>query len=367
MEKTTQLRISVNVFDEGNFIETRSCQPFVMPTGERGVLYRGLAHRLEDGDRINIPDGIVPTDEHRCTTAANNKQRYAIVPGNQSGYLLGTGSVILREEAGTTLREAGASIMRVGTYLGPCWDDWTPDWYLRFQLDEGVSFRDIEVAVDSLRTKEPEFSASHPHETSMALRLQLLVMELVEARANVATLNAQNARLRLEKAEAQAAITDYSPEIVERLETERQSLVDALAHEQIARAEAEALAESARTLQLQSTAPKWLVSEVETVLRNLMPRLKLLRDSLEVIAIEYRARGPLYRALAELQAIETGWPPSWKKLQGLNNIWERHVSDGTTDCGRIYARPNAQDRSFDVLISEKRDQSRDLAWLKNNR
>lgn len=46
-------------------------------------------------------------------------------------------------------------------------------------------------------------------------------------------------------------------------------------------------------------------------------------------------RRALYRGLAELQIVNGRLPPTWKKLKGLDAWWERHMSDGQDDAGRV--------------------------------
>jgi hypothetical protein len=109
--------------------------------------------------------------------------------------------------------------------------------------------------------------------------------------------------------------------------------------------------------------PGKLQNEIEAVLETLLPGVRLMRDSLLVIAAEFSNRRALYRGLAELQIANGRLPPTWKKLKGLDVWWERHMSDGQSDAGRVYARPGETDRDWDVLISHKGEQTRDIAWL----
>ena len=74
-------------------------------------------------------------------------------------------------------------------------------------------------------------------------------------------------------------------------------------------------------------------------------------------------RRALYRGLAELHVVNGRLPATWKKLKGLNAWWERHMSNGQDDAGRVYARLRDSDRIWNVLISHKGEQSRDIAWL----
>ena len=68
-----------------------------------------------------------------------------------------------------------------------------------------------------------------------------------------------------------------------------------------------------------------------------MPNVNLLRDSLTVAASEYASRKALYRALSELASVEGRLPPNWKSVQGAAGWWERHLSDGQSNTGRLYA------------------------------
>lgn len=95
-----------------------------------------------------------------------------------------------------------------------------------------------------------------------------------------------------------------------------------------------------------------------------MPQVRPLRDSLTLAAIEYRDRRPLYRALGEILPDADRLPGSWKKLKCLERWWERHVSDGQSDAGRIYVRLDRSARVFDLLVSRKCDQPRDIGWVR---
>jgi hypothetical protein len=91
--------------------------------------------------------------------------------------------------------------------------------------------------------------------------------------------------------------------------------------------------------------------------------VRLIRDSFIVIAAEFSNRRALYRALAELRTVNGRFPSSWKKLKGLDDWWERHMSDGQDDAGRVYARLTNEGRVWEVLVSHKSEQSRDISWL----
>jgi hypothetical protein len=111
-----------------------------------------------------------------------------------------------------------------------------------------------------------------------------------------------------------------------------------------------------------ASAPK-LKDEVETVRTSLLSRIEFIRDSLIFVSSELSDRGPLYRVLAELNFGQDRMPPAWKKVQGATGWWERHVSSGHDDAGRIYARLDPSTRRWQALVSHKGDQPRDIHWL----
>jgi hypothetical protein len=84
-----------------------------------------------------------------------------------------------------------------------------------------------------------------------------------------------------------------------------------------------------------------------------------MRDSLTVLSGEFSDRRGFYRAVSELKSEMRD--PKWKKIRGAMGWWERHVSDGQDDSGRIYACL-ARDR-WHLLVSHKSQQARDIDWL----
>lgn len=355
-------RVTVTVFDGPHLVETRTCRFEAFVDGRAGIIYRGLVHPLLDGDRIDLSGpafapGAAAIGAQGDTTPATETWR-KVVRGEASGYVLIEGSVTAREATAAVVREAGATILRSGRYLGAALEDASPDWFVRFELGR-ATFSAVEAALGV---------AGKAHapgdEAASDLRARLLVAELAQARARIAATEAENARLRVERAEIAAIAA--TADAVERLEAERIALQEALINESRAREAAEALATETASITARPKAPRGLSTEIETVLRALIPRVRLVRDSLVVAAVELHDRAPLYRALAQLDASLGGWPPGWKKLQAANGWWERHLSDGASDAGRLYARLDARDRSLDVLISTKAEQPRDIAWLRRD-
>jgi hypothetical protein len=197
----------------------------------------------------------------------------------------------------------------------------------------------------------------HSHETFGEYRARLIAGELASAKAREAALRAEVARLKLQLAsggQTQAEIDELKAAI----ELERSLRQEA----DLAAFAAGQLANEARVGR-PVVPPGKLKNEIEVVLETLLPGMRLMRDSLIVIAAEFSNRRALYRGLAELQIVNGRLPPTWKKLKGLDAWWERHMSDGQDDAGRVYARLGDSDRVWDVLISHKSEQSRDIAWL----
>jgi hypothetical protein len=97
-------------------------------------------------------------------------------------------------------------------------------------------------------------------------------------------------------------------------------------------------------------------------METLLPRLNFERDSLTVAASEYANRKALYRSLGEL-AVSERLPANWKAVQGAAGWWERHVSNGQDNTGRLYAHFHSPHRRWNVLISNKAEQARDMIWI----
>ena len=60
------------------------------------------------------------------------------------------------------------------------------------------------------------------------------------------------------------------------------------------------------------------------------------------------------------------WRSLWKSVQGAAGWSERHVSDGQANTGRLYALYVSETQRWDVRISDKAEQPRDVAWLRKH-
>ena len=245
-------------------------------------------------------------------------------------------------------------MIRTGRYLGDPVDGLEADWFIRITKP-----KDEHDSLAALLTEVLAGQAMgvHSHETLGEYRARPIAGELASVKAREAALRAEVARLKLELTTIGHTQADID-ELRAAIELERSLRQEA----DLAAFAAAQLAKEARP-DRPAAPPAKLKSEIEVVLETLLPGVRLIRDSLIVIAAEFSNRRSLYRGLAELGISSGRLPPTWKKLKGLDAWWERHMSDGQDDAGRVYARLGTSDRVWDVLISHKGEQARDIAWL----
>ncbi|CAO3424320.1 hypothetical protein [Azospirillum endophyticum] len=356
--------ISVSIYDGAQLLERRDCRTTLLPDQRTAAIWRGLAYPLLEGERIDVSgEAVVPGAASPPAAGASRPDaRFAVVEGVGEAYLLIQGSVIDREQAAARLAAGGLTVLRHGRYLGDVVDGLSADWFIRFQTQSAAR----QPLADHIRTLLDGLLRLAETPASMAeLRLRLVEGELAQAKAAAASLKAEVARLRLALAEqASVPIQDDGGEVADRLRAELDDLQKALAEEAKHRVAAEELALEVP----RSPRPPGggrLKDEVAAVFAGLLPRIRLLRSSLDVIAVEFSDRRFLYGALAELADGTTGTPPNWKKVKGADRWWERHISNGQDDTGRIYARLAAEGRGWVVLVSHKSEQPRDIIWLRS--
>jgi hypothetical protein len=277
-----------------------------------------------------------------------------VIEGVEEAYVLLSGPSLSCETAAGALKASGHDVIRTGRYLGEPVDGLEADWFIRITKP-----KDEHGSLAALLTEVLAGQAIgvHSNETSGEYRARLITGELASVKAREAALRAEVARLKLE-------LTS-----VGQTQVEIDELRTAIELERSLRAEADLAAFAAAQLANEARVdrpvapPGKLRNEIEVVLETLLPGVRLMRDSLIVIAAEFSNRRALYRGLAELRIVNSRLPPTWKKLKGLDAWWERHISDGQDDAGRVYARFGDSDRIWDVLISHKSEQSRDISWL----
>jgi hypothetical protein len=347
----------ISIFNSGQLFETRECLLVRLPDGREGAIWRGLAYPLELPDcRIEMGGEAFPPGDclHQDTSIRPRQTNFAVIEGIEEAYVLLSGPSLSCETAAGKLKASGYDVIRTGRYLGDPVDGLEADWFIRItkHKDEHDS---LAVLLTEVLAGQTVGVASH--ETLGEYRARLIAGELASVKAREAALRAEVTRLKLE-------LTS-----VGQAQTEIDELKSAIELERSLREEADAAALAAAQLPNNSRAdrsaaqPGKIKNEIEIVFATLIPEVRLMRDSLIVIAAEFSNRRALYRGLAELRTVNGRLPPTWKKLKGLADWWERHISDGQDDAGRVYARLANPERVWDVLISHKSEQARDIGWL----
>jgi hypothetical protein len=336
----------------------------LLPDLRLGAVWRGLVYPIRDNNCIDTDgEAFAPATCKDGTEVAHPSAGFASIQGADEAYLLLAGPVTVREEAASNLLAAGIAVLRVGRYLGDPIDGFAADWFVRFEKPASNEPLDELLARVLGRRRSQLQTEAEP---ALEARIRLLHDELARARGREASLRAELATASA--AAKPATDADTVETLLGELAEERR-----LRHEaEAAKALAEAALEVAHKERAQALLPTpghslpraRLRDEISDVAASLLPHLNLLRDSLTVAASEYVSRKALYRCLAELASVESRLPPNWKSVQGVAGWWERHVSDGQANTGRIYALYIGEARRWDVLISDKAEQPRDMAWLR---
>jgi hypothetical protein len=306
--------------------------------------------------RIEISSEAFPPGDcmHRDAGIRATQTNFAVIEGVEEAYVLVSGPSIYCETAAAALKSSGYEVIRTGRDLGDPIDGLEADWFVRIAKP-----KDELISPSALLTEVLDGQAVdvHGHETLGEYRARLIAGELASVKAREAALRAEVARLKFE-------LTS-----VGQTQAEIDELKSAIELERSLREEADAAALAAAQLlndtRVDRPAPQLgkIKNEIEIVFATLIPEVRLMRDSLIVIAAEFSSRRAIYRGLVELRTVSGRPPPTWKKLKGLDDWWERHISDGQDDAGRVYARLASSERVWDVLISHKSEQARDIAWF----
>lgn len=347
----------IAIYNGGQLFETRACELIVLLDGRKGAIWRGLAYPLAlSGDRIEMDGEAFSLGECVPTRPQTAPRNFAVIEGAGEAYVLVSGTVADCEEAANRLKASGYEVIRTGRYLGDPLEGFEADWFVRIVRPTGsktLSAALEHVLAGRVATRDNQQNFGEQ-------RARLIGTELAFARASEASLRVELARLKLELTSAATAHVQIE-ELRQAIDVER----EARRHADLAAAEAQALANAIRKDQPPPRVSK-IKDEIDIVLATLIPEVRLLRDSLDVAAAEFSNRRALYRGLVELRTASGRMPPNWKKLKGLEQWWERHMSDGRDDAGRIYVRFSQASRNWDLLISHKSEQSRDITWLARN-
>jgi hypothetical protein len=354
----------VSIFDGPQLLEARECRPAQLADGRQAAIYRGLAFPLlPPGDAIDVsgeahPPALLSTIAVGLADPSLARP-YAIITGDNSAYVLLAGSSLEAEKAAAELRKIGVEVVRTGRYLGDPVGGFVADWFVRVVTPrEPTTFEAQLAALFGAAQTAPE--------GAIELRVRLLAGELESARDRARRAEEEVARLRLLLNEQSATSKDVAV-LRDLIESERRQreIAEANAGAALAQLEAAVPITARAPLSAPSFTPRRVVAEITDVLSSLLPRVRLLRDGLNTIAVEFADRRSLYRVLAELQHCETARPERWKTVQNAEDwIEQSKVGNGVDSQGRVYARLDRSDRSWDVLVSHKSTQERDVEWLK---
>jgi hypothetical protein len=343
--------------------ERRRCRVVSLPDGRDGVFWRGLIYPLNGDLTIDISGEAFPPSSTSgpATNRSGATPSCALVDGDQESWVLVSGSAADQVALAARLRSTGIEIVRAGRYLGEPADGVSADWYIRIIRPADPT------ALHQILFQGQANPASVPsRDHSLAeLRVRLLKAELALSRARAANLLSELAGVRGE-AVVRGDRADENTALKEAIEQEQRLRLEAEAAREAAEQALAAI--PARVGQPAAARSKMkLQDELAAVAESLLPNLRWLRNSLGVAAMEFSDRRFLYRALAELHGTGGRLPRAWKAVQGASAWWERHVSNGQDNTGRLYARLADAERKWIVLISHKSDQPRDIAWLKTLR
>jgi hypothetical protein len=328
--------IMVSIVDSDQPIETRSCRLVQLPDGTRAALWRGLSWPIGRGDRIDIAGPAYPL----LTQDPTSGPPFGLIDGAEEAWLVLEGSVTSRDAAAGASRQAGVAVLRSGPWLGDPVDGVAGTSFIRFVKPQTDDLRD---SVAKILTGILALSPAKPDPVD---RARVLTIELMEAHAALA---------RVQRTQAEVP-PGLSADIESELAGLRQENIALLQEITDLRGQ---LAEAGPARPEPGRASGRLQDEISALVATVRPDLRFLRDSLTVLVGEFADRRSLYRTFAELDADTLG--RSWKKIYGAPGWWERHVSDGQDDSGRIYARRT--EGCWDVLVSHKSQQPRDVAWL----
>jgi hypothetical protein len=332
--------IMAAIVDVDQPIETRPCRLVHLPDGTRGALWRGLAWPIGVGDRIDIAGPAYPLLAQEPPPGT----LFGLIDGAEEAWLVLDGSVTIRDTAASALRKSGIIVLRSGPWLGDPVDGVAGTSFVRFVRPEADDLRET---VKKILEGAVAPAAARPRPAD---QVRALTVELMEARAKLA-------RVQLAVAEQRSST---SADIEAELVAMRQENVGML--KEIADLRHQ-LAETVTIRPETGRAAGRLQDEIANFVAALRPDLRFLRDSMTVLAGEFADRRSLYRAVVELNSDTL--VRGWKRIHGAPGWWERHISNGQDDSGRIYARPAG--KCWDLLVSHKSQQARDLSWLAKRR
>ena len=322
----------VKIGDANGLLEARRCRIVHLADGVRAALWRGLVWPLGDDDTIDVAGPAFGLLSENSPSALG----FGIIEADEEAWLVLDGPVAVRDAAVGALQRAGITILRSGPWLGDAVDGVAGTGFIRFIRPSANDLREA-IAKILQQSVNPTSRRTDPAE-----RIRALTVELLETRAALARSGAEPREASSETGMELSRLQQENAALLQENLDLRQQFAASVAVRQDA-----------------SLPAGRLHNEIALFLTSFRPDLRFLRDSLTVVSAEFADRRGCYRALLELGPEALG--RLWKKIQGAPSWWERHISNGRDDSGRIYVR--RAERSWDVLVSHKSQQSRDVAWL----
>jgi hypothetical protein len=340
----------VRVTEGERLIQIWRCPETKLPNGDAGVLWRGVAFRLLEGDRIDV--SLPTTDEldpdHCC----------ALIPGEDCAWVLVPGTEARLHVARQRLADVSVAVRRYGRWLGEPSGGAIFDWFLC--CDGPVDIAAVMGALGQLSVTKDELVVQRLG--ALQARANALRLEAAREKAETASARREAREIRSPEATPAPSLSQAGAAIEPHEKTQiAEQLCEALSQIEALTADLEAARE--RRLETLPTSTIRLMEELRAVLGATRPDVTLLRDSWQVLAGEFRSRDGFWRAVGELPP-DGSRPNGWKSFRSADRWWERHVSNGADDTGRAYARFDTGTRSWGVLLGWKAEQDRDSAWLK---
>lgn len=327
-------------------LETVYCKTEHDAQGQLMAFHIGRYYVVDEARSIDLSGLSLTADELLVSPPLLGE---ALIEGDIETYLFISGPAAVFEDRLHQTKVAGGKVLREGRYLGADVNGFQPDWIIKIATPTG--------GFSSLGLDFPRAGgAATQQRTESDVRISLLNRENIRLREE---LGQENKRLREELERIRAERSKEREAQGSREAADPAQSPEPLPLHFLPLPQSPQPAAPAPVVQPTGARHKMLMQEIQSVMTALCPHARLIRASLERLAVEVSDRRAFYAALRELAEPPLG--SSWKKLKGVDGWFERHVSDGRSDAGRIYAR--REGNSWEVLFGHKGEQTTDIAWL----
>ncbi|PNP99533.1 hypothetical protein A8G00_04985 [Sphingobium sp. SA916] len=403
--------IEVLLERDGQAVDRVERLPRRMPDGSIGIEYMGLVYPIARAGRVSL-DGRwcysseAPVCLDEVDAPLNGETRFWTV--DRSGtrpYLFINGSEALLGETLSTFARAKIPVEHHGPSFRESASGLLHDWFLRLDVASAPSDWELEQLLADVSEPAVETDAASPellmarlrrdHER-LGTRLIAAERELANTLATADVKEAELARTRDEadrnkqRLETEAAFLRAGLEAlrfegaagdevaladlrtrVDLLSTDRDDALAAWTRAEEIAAQLRLSLETAHAeLAEAAVRPNSPVAtgrrqgradtELQTVMRVLLPGIELVRGSTDFILTEIEDRRDLYGKLRLL--VDHPVSVGGKRVHAANGWLEVHMSTGRGRDGRLYYKKREQ--GWSVLVSDKAAQANDFQWLK---